>query len=158
VLFLDEPTVGLDPLIRHELLDVLAGLRREGDLTLLVTTHYLDEAERLCDRIAIMHRGEIVALDTPTRLLAGLGEELVELRIDGDGTDALAALRERGVAGPDAFVVGSTLTVPLSSRRAREAIAAIERLDLPVTSLSTRRPSLDDVYLQLTGGRLAEAA
>jgi len=158
VLFLDEPTVGLDPLIRHELLDVLAGLRRGGDLTLLVTTHYLDEAERLCDRIAIMHRGEIVALDTPTRLRAGLGEELVELRIEGDGRDALSVLRDRGVAGPDAFAVGSTLTVPLSGRRPTEAIAAIEQLELPVTSLSTRRPSLDDVYLQLTGGRLAEAA
>jgi ABC-2 type transport system ATP-binding protein len=158
VLFLDEPTVGLDPLIRHELLDVLAGLHRGSDLTLLLTTHYLDEAERLCDRIAIMHRGEIVALDTPSRLLAGLGDELVELRVDGDGTHALATLRDRGVAGPDAFAVGSTLTVPLVARPAAEAIAAIQGLELPVASLATRRPSLDDVYLRLTGARLAEAA
>jgi ABC-2 type transport system ATP-binding protein len=158
VLFLDEPTVGLDPLIRHELLDVLAGLRRGGDLTMLLTTHYLDEAERLCDRVAIMHLGEIVALDTPERLRAALGDELVELRVDGDGSDALALLRDRGVAGPDAFAVGSTLTVPLANRRAGDAIAAIERLGLRVASLSTRQPSLDDVYLQLTGGRLAEAA
>src|SRR6202023_967108 len=64
VLFLDEPTVGLDPRIRHELLDVVAGLRASGDITILLTTHYLDEAERLCDRIAIMHLGRIVALDT----------------------------------------------------------------------------------------------
>src|SRR5206468_12412763 len=91
VLFLDEPTVGLDPLIRHELLDVLAGLRRGGDLTLLLTTHYLDEAERLCDRVAIMHMGEIVALDTPSHLRAELGDELVELRVDGDAAGALAA-------------------------------------------------------------------
>jgi ABC-2 type transport system ATP-binding protein len=158
VLFLDEPTVGLDPRIRHELLDVLAGLRRRGDLTLLLTTHYLDEAERLCDRIAIMHLGQIVALDTPAALRAGLGDELLELRVEGDAGNALAALRERGLAGPDAFAVGSTLTVPLSKRRATEAIAAIELLELSVASLSTRRPSLDDVYLRLTGGRLAEAA
>jgi ABC-2 type transport system ATP-binding protein len=158
VLFLDEPTVGLDPLIRHELLDVLAGLRQGGDLTMLLTTHYLDEAERLCDRVAIMHLGQIVALDTPERLRAALGDELVELRVEGDGGDALALLRDRGVAGLDAFAVGSTLTVPLANRRAGEAIAAIERLGLGVASLSTRRPSLDDVYLQLTGGRLAEAA
>src|SRR5438094_727601 len=65
VLFLDEPTVGLDPRIRHELLDVLASLRRRSELTLLLTTHYLDEAERLCDRVAIMHKGESVALETP---------------------------------------------------------------------------------------------
>src|SRR5438132_805944 len=65
VLFLDEPTVGLDPRIRAELLDVIAGLRARMDTTILVTTHYLDEAERLCDRIAIIHSGKIVALDTP---------------------------------------------------------------------------------------------
>jgi ABC-2 type transport system ATP-binding protein len=105
-----------------------------------------------------MHLGQIVALDTPERLRAALGDELVELRVEGHGSDALALLRDRGVAGPDAFAVGSTLTVPLANRRAGEAIAAIERLGLGVASLSTRRPSLDDVYLQLTGGRLEEAA
>jgi len=158
VLFLDEPTVGLDPRIRHELLDVIAGLRARRELTLLVTTHYLDEAERLCDRIAIMHEGRIVALDAPAALCASLGAEIVELRVDGDGRAALAELRERGIAGDDAFAVGSTLTVPLAERRATAARAAIEQLELPLTSLSTRRPSLDDVYLRLTGGRLAEAA
>ena len=84
VLFLDEPTVGLDPRIRHELLDVVAALRSRRDMTVLVTTHYLDEAERLCDRVAIIHAGRIVALDTPDALLAGLGHEIVELRVAGD--------------------------------------------------------------------------
>jgi ABC-2 type transport system ATP-binding protein len=157
VLFLDEPTVGLDPLIRYELLDVLAGLRDRGDLTLLLTTHYLDEAERLCDRVAIMHLGEIVALDTPAGLRAELGDELVELRVDGNGGDALATLQEHGMAGHDAFVVGSTLTLPVSAN-GLDAPAEIRKLDLPVASLTTRRPTLDDVYLRLTGGRLAEAA
>src|SRR4051812_29093664 len=85
VLFLDEPTVGLDPRIRHELLDVIAQLRERSEMTVLVTTHYLDEAQRLCDRVAIIHRGEIVALDTPQALLEGLGAEILEMRIDGDG-------------------------------------------------------------------------
>src|SRR5947199_9933036 len=76
VLFLDEPTVGLDPRIRQELLDVIAGLRARGDVTILVTTHYLDEAERLADRVAIVHQGRFVALDTPERLLAGLGDQV----------------------------------------------------------------------------------
>ncbi|HEX4759409.1 MAG TPA: ABC transporter ATP-binding protein, partial [Thermoleophilaceae bacterium] len=80
VLFLDEPTVGLDPRIRHELLDVIAGLRDHAEMTILLTTHYLDEAQRLCDRVAIMHAGRIVALDRPVALLAGLGRELLELR------------------------------------------------------------------------------
>src|SRR5207253_2187599 len=84
VLFLDEPTVGLDPRIRHELLDVIARLRARSETTIVLTTHYLDEAERLCDRIAVMHGGEIVALDTPEALLASLGPEIVELRARGD--------------------------------------------------------------------------
>jgi ABC-2 type transport system ATP-binding protein len=158
VLFLDEPTVGLDPRIRHELLDAIDGLRAHRDLTLLVTTHYLDEAERLCDRIAIMHLGRIVALDTPAALRAQLGEELVELHVDGDGDTALARLREAGAVDADAFAVGSTLTVPLPERGAAAAVAGIEAAGLPVTALATRKPTLDDVYLRLTGGRLAEAA
>src|SRR5262245_13750590 len=81
VLFLDEPTVGLDPRIRYELLDLVAGLRERTAMTVLLTTHYLDEAERLCDRVAIMHAGTIVALDTPPSLLAEVGEEVLELRV-----------------------------------------------------------------------------
>src|SRR5919204_213295 len=99
VLFLDEPTVGLDPRIREELLDVIAGLRERSELTILLTTHYLDEAERLCDRIAVMHEGHIVALDSPTALRSRLGRELVELRVREDAAAALSSLRELGIAG-----------------------------------------------------------
>jgi ABC-2 type transport system ATP-binding protein len=158
VLFLDEPTVGLDPRIRHELLDVIGRLRDRNEITILLTTHYLDEAERLCDRIAIIHAGRIVALDTPAALLAGLGGELVELRVDGDAAGALASLRMRGLAGDDAFTIGSTLTVPLHDRAAAQAVAEIHGSELAPSSISTRQPTLDDVYLQLTGTRLADAA
>ena len=159
VLFLDEPTVGLDPRIRAELLDVIAGLRAHSGLTIVLTTHYLDEAERLCDRIAVMHIGRIVALDTPGALRASLGRELVELRVEnGDGPAALRTLRDRGIAGGDSFAVGSTVTVPLHDRTAADAVAAIGALDLAPAAIGTRRPTLDDVYLRLTGGRLAEAA
>src|SRR4051794_34141115 len=122
VLFLDEPTVGLDPRIRHELLDLIDGLRDRNGLTLLLTTHYLDEAERLCDRVAIIHRGAIVALDTPTALRSALGDEIVELRVDGDGERSLARLRDQGVASEAAFAVGSTLTLPLVDRGAAATI------------------------------------
>jgi len=158
VLFLDEPTVGLDPRIRHELLDVIGRLRDRNEITILLTTHYLDEAERLCDRIAIIHAGEIVALDTPGALLAGLGHELVELRVNGHAATALASLRTLGIAGDDAFTIGSTLTVPLHDRTAAHAISVIHEADLAASSISTRQPTLDDVYLQLTGARLADAA
>jgi ABC-2 type transport system ATP-binding protein len=158
VLFLDEPTVGLDPRIRHELLDAIGRLRDRNEITILLTTHYLDEAERLCDRIAIIHSGRIVALDTPDALLAGLGREIVELRVDGDALTALDSLRARGIAGDDAFTIGSTLTVPLHDRHAAHAMAEIHESELVPSSISTRQPTLDDVYLQLTGARLAEAA
>jgi len=158
VLFLDEPTVGLDPRIRAELLEVIAGLRTTSELTILLTTHYLDEAEKLCNRLAIMHAGRIVALDTPAALLARLGREIVELRVPGDPADAIASLRSHGIVDGDGFAVGSTLTLPLHDRSAADAVAAIGDAGVGATSISTRRPTLDDVYLRLTGGRLAEAA
>ena len=158
VLFLDEPTVGLDPRIRHELLDVIGTLRARSEMTIVLTTHYLDEAERLCDRVAVMRLGEIVALDTPAALLAGLGREIVELRVAGDAQAGLAVLQAQRIADDSAFVVGSTLTVPLRDRTAADAIAAIDRIGLPVTSIGSRPPTLDDVYLRLTGDRISAAA
>jgi ABC-2 type transport system ATP-binding protein len=157
VLFLDEPTVGLDPLIRAELLDVIADLRDRFETTVLVTTHYLDEAERLCDRVAIIHSGSIVALGTPSGLRQDLGGELVELRVAGSPAEALALLRSRGVAGEDAFSVGATLTIPLHAVTTQAAVEVIGDLNI-AHALATRKPTLDDVYLRLTGGRLAAAA
>jgi ABC-2 type transport system ATP-binding protein len=158
VLFLDEPTVGLDPRIRHELLEVIGRLRDRTEMTIMLTTHYLDEAERLCDRVAIIHAGQIIALDTPAALVAGLGDELVELRVRHDPAAALASLRADGIAGDDAFSVGSTLTVPVHHGTAAAAMAGIHDAGLGASSITARRPTLDDVYLQLTGGRFAEAA
>ena len=155
VLFLDEPTVGLDTRIRYELLDLISGLRGRTGMTTVLTTHYLDEAERLCDRIAVMHQGTIVALDRPAALLAGLGAELVEVRVDHDPDRALAAMRAHGLAGGDAFAVGSTLTVPVRNRQARDTVAALPGLGIHAQAVTTRKPTLDDVYLQLTGSKLA---
>jgi ABC-2 type transport system ATP-binding protein len=157
VLFLDEPTVGLDPRIRQELLELIGRLGAERELTILLTTHYLDEAERLAGRVAVMHAGRVVALDRPERLRRSLGRELLELKIRSDLGIALTVLRERGIAGDDAFAVGSTLTIPLHELTARRAIAAVDELGL-ASSISTREPTLDDVYVRLTGDRLAAAA
>ena len=158
VLFLDEPTVGLDPRIRAELLDVIAGLRAREDMTTVLTTHYLDEAEKLCDRVAIVHAGLIVALDTPSALRATLGREIVEVRVDGQAENALRSLRANGIAGADGFAIGSTLTLPVDDGAAAETLAAITSSGLATSSVGTRAPTLDDVYLRLTGDRLAEAA
>jgi ABC-2 type transport system ATP-binding protein len=158
VLFMDEPTVGLDPRIRHELLDVVAGLRAREEVTILLTTHYLEEAERLCDRVAIMHRGKVVGLDRPLALREALGREILEFRVAGDGQAALATLRAGGVAGDDAYAIGSQITVPLHDRATAEAVAAVHAEGLHTSELTTRTPTLDDVYLRLTGARIAEAA
>ena len=157
VLFLDEPTVGLDPRIRQELLEIVGRLGEQAELTILLTTHYLDEAERLADRVAVMHEGRIVALDRPERLRRRLGRELVELKVRNDLGIALNALRERGIAGGDAFAIGSTLTIPLHDLTAHRAIDTINELGL-ASSISAREPTLDDVYVQLTGARLVAAA
>jgi ABC-2 type transport system ATP-binding protein len=155
VLFLDEPTAGLDTRIRYELLDLISGLRGRTGMTTVLTTHYLDEAERLCDRIAVMHQGTIVALDRPAALLAGLGSELLELRVEHNPAGALAAMRAHGLAVADAFAVGSTLTIPARARPARDTVAALAGLGIHADAVTTRKPTLDDVYLQLTGSRLA---
>jgi ABC-2 type transport system ATP-binding protein len=155
VLFLDEPTVGLDTRIRYELLDLVSGLRSRNEMTTLLTTHYLDEAEKLCDRVAVVHAGAIVALDTPARLLARLGVEIVEVRVTGDAHAALARLRQRGLAADDAFAVGATLTVPLHEHTSQAILDELAAARISTSSVAARKPTLDDVYLQLTGDSLA---
>src|SRR5262249_27242585 len=116
---------------------------------------YLDEAERLCDRVAIVHLGEIVALDSPAALLAGLGEEILELRVDGDPQTALTALRERALASEDAFAIGARLTIPLHDSTAADVLAAIDADNVRASDIASRTPTLDDVYLNRTGSRMA---
>jgi hypothetical protein len=98
----------------------------------------------------------VVGLDSPTQLLAELGEEILELRVESDAPAAIAALRASGVASADAFSIGSTLTVPLHGRTVQDALAALN--GFRTSDVSSRVPTLDDVYLRLTGDRIPEAA
>jgi ABC-2 type transport system ATP-binding protein len=156
VLFLDEPTIGLDPRIRLEVLDLVAGLSTRLGMTVLVTTHYLDEAQRLCDRVAIMHKGRIRAVGTPDALAADLGPQLLELRVAGDGASMFTALRADGIATDDAFRLGSTIVLPVRDGAADSLRQRVEALGIPAAAAVARPPTLDDVFVRYTGETIAD--
>jgi ABC-2 type transport system ATP-binding protein len=156
VLFLDEPTSGLDPLAAREVHELISALGSSG-VTIFLTTHRLEEAERLCDRVGIVHSGVLVAVDSPRTLRERLGAEILEFRSGDNAQATLARLRQRGLAGEDAFAVGASVTVPLHDRSVTDVLAALDDARVPVSEVATRAPTLDDVYLHYTGG-LAEAA
>ncbi|HET7522530.1 MAG TPA: ABC transporter ATP-binding protein [Acidimicrobiales bacterium] len=157
VLFLDEPTVGLDTRIRHDLFDVIATLRGKTGVTIIMTTHYLDEAERLCDRLAIIDSGLIVACDTPANLLSIIGDEVAEVRVD-DAERTAEVLRQTGIDTADVVVIGATVTASLRSLNAARVLQVLDDHNIPVHSTTVRRTTLDDVYLRLTGGRITADA
>ena len=156
VLFLDEPTVGLDTRIRHDLFDTINTVRERTGVTIIMTTHYLDEAERLCDRLAIIDAGRIVACDTPGALLASIGDEVIDVRVT-DPAAAVHVLRTMGVDEHDIAVTGATVSASLRSVPADRVIALLAEQGVTVLAATTRRPSLDDVYLRLTGASIAGA-
>ncbi|MEY4513427.1 MAG: hypothetical protein RLZZ450_5549 [Pseudomonadota bacterium] len=158
VLFLDEPTTGLDPQARLNVWEVIENFRQGGG-TVLVTTHYMEEAARLCTRVAIMDRGHIIANDTPERLIAGLGAPQVlefELAREQEGDAAffeqlsgVANLRRRGRA----FALSTGSLSELLPR----VLRACEERGNPITTLSTHAATLEDVFVALTGKALRDA-
>ncbi|MCU0506454.1 MAG: ATP-binding cassette domain-containing protein [Chloroflexi bacterium] len=160
VLFLDEPTTGLDPASRIALWEVVEGLRRDGT-TILLTTQYLEEADRLADRIAVIDGGRVIAEGTSTELKDRLGEDVVDLRIvDAARTpEAIGLLRELAAADPRVDAATGRITLPVHHGAGilAEVVRRIDGAGLEVAELSLHRPSLDDVFLALTG-RSAEAA
>src|SRR5260221_881281 len=155
IIFLDEPTVGLDPQARLALWEILRELHRQGR-TIVMSTHYMEEADQLCDRLAIIDRGRLLALDTPATLREKApGDTLVEVTFDSDSTPLVDAARGvEGVSGVDAR--GSTLRV--YSRRAGEIIPALivagEAHNLHVKDIHLSRPSLETLFISLTGRKL----
>src|SRR5437870_845749 len=151
VLFLDEPTLGLDPQTRKHIWDYLQELRRREGVTLFMTTHYMDEAE-YCDRIAIIDRGKIVALDTPSNLKAMVGGDVITVRTT-DNDRAADEIHRRF----DLDVQRQDGQLHLEVERGEEFIPTLAReLSVPITSISLNRPTLDDVFLKLTGRAIRE--
>jgi ABC-2 type transport system ATP-binding protein len=152
VLFLDEPTIGLDPQTRASIWAYLGDLHRTTDVTVFVTTHYMDEAEH-CDRLAIMNEGSIVALDTPHALKAALGKDRVQITTDDDQT-ALVALRDR--FGLEAGMHEGAVTMAVTDG-AGFVPRLVAELGVPIRSVTVTRPSLDDVFLAHTGRTIRDA-
>jgi len=153
LLFLDEPTTGLDPQSRRQLWDVVLGFKARGR-TVLLTTHYMDEAERLCDRVAVIDRGKVIALGTPRELIAGLGgHEIVELAVERPLLpEDLATLP--GVQSARRVADGVALTVSELHLSLPAILARVGPLGL--TRLSTHHATLEDVFVHLTGRHLRE--
>jgi len=156
ILFLDEPTAGLDPQSRLALWEILKQLRGEGQ-TIFLTTHHMEEADLLCDRVAIMDHGRILALDTPAGLKRGVGAEtIVRVQATGD-LDKLATHLADTIDAADARVVDGTIVLMASGRGLLPRIIdAAEQLGSEVTDLSVSEPTLETVFINLTGKELRE--
>lgn len=155
VVFLDEPTVGLDPQARHDLWEILRDLHAHGR-TIVMTTHYMEEADQLCERIAIVDRGRLLACDTPERLKASApGGTLVEVTLDGPAEATVSpALLVPGVTRAEAHGTG----LHAYSERGGEAIPALitaaQSVGRVVTNIHLTRPSLESLFISMTGRKL----
>jgi ABC-2 type transport system ATP-binding protein len=158
VLFLDEPTAGLDPQSRLALWDLLGELHRDGQ-TILLTTHYMEEADRLCERVAIMDHGKVLALDTPAALKQGIGADtVVTVKATGD-TGRLAELLAReveGVTRSRRLEGGVELHVQGGDRLVPRIVTAAEHGGFDLVDLSVSEPSLETVFINLTGKELRD--
>ena len=152
VLFLDEPTIGLDPQSRASVWDYIRALREREDITVFLTTHYMDEAEH-CDRIAIMDAGRIVALGTPEALKAAIGKDRVQITTTDDEA-AIAALRNR--FGIEAGMHSGEVTFAVADGE-RFVPRLFAELGVSIRSVSVASPSLDDVFLAHTGSTIRDA-
>jgi ABC-2 type transport system ATP-binding protein len=157
LLFLDEPTTGLDPQSRRQLWDILRALRADGR-TILLTTHYMDEAEKLCDRVAVVDHGKVIALGTPAELIAKIGgEHFIEFRLEGTATLADVELKGLpGVASLRREADAWCLAVSAAHHTLPPLLELVQARGAALAQLTTRHASLEDVFVTLTGRHLRE--
>jgi ABC-2 type transport system ATP-binding protein len=156
LLFLDEPTTGLDPQARLQLWEVIEKFRKRGGTTLL-TTHYMEEAARLCDRIAIMDHGRVIALGTPAELIASLGaDQIIEIKSDSGQLHETALSQLTGVLGVRAKEGGFLLTVSQIGEALPSLLVELERQNVKLDQLTTHQATLEDVFVSLTGRMLRD--
>jgi ABC-2 type transport system ATP-binding protein len=163
LIFLDEPTTGLDPQSRSNMWGHIADLRRTAGTTVFITTHYLDEADALCDRILVIDGGRIIAEGTPDELKRGVSGDLVTITVLSDPDAALVLARRlpgatEPVCEPDGDAHTVTFRVPEGERMIIGLLRDLDAAGVPLSGVSVRRPTLDDVFLTLTGRTLREEA
>jgi ABC-2 type transport system ATP-binding protein len=155
LLFLDEPTTGLDPQARLKLWDIVEQFRARGG-SIVLTTHYMEEAARLCDRVGVMDHGKVIALDTPTRLIESLGaDQIVEFSVRGE-MDETGLENLAGVRGVRAANDGYALTVSDIGTALPALLSEIERQRAEMVTLTTHQATLEDVFVSLTGRMLRD--
>ena len=160
VLFLDEPTTGLDPEVRASMWKEIARLQREEGLTILLTTHYLEEADQLASSLAIVDRGRVVAQGSPEELKANLEGDAVQVELEGQNANGNVTAALEAVPGlREVTVDGRTLHARAGdgARAVPAVLAALDSHAIPVASVKVARPSLDDVYLRFAGRSFAAA-
>ncbi|MGA2162049.1 MAG: ATP-binding cassette domain-containing protein [Methanoregula sp.] len=155
VLFLDEPTLGLDPQTRNLLWKYIETLAKEKNITIILTTHYMEEADRLCSRIAIIDHGKIIALDTPARLKDSIGGDVVTIRSPETEKTAttLAVPWIKRLETHDGEVI---LTLENAEQHLSMIVTLMNEKNIPITSISVHKPTLEDVFLSFTGKTIRE--
>jgi ABC-2 type transport system ATP-binding protein len=155
VLFLDEPTLGLDPQTRNHLWHYIATLAKEKGITIILTTHYMEEADRLCDRVAIIDHGKIIAIDTPRNLKDGLGGDLVTI-VSPDPAGVIEALREPWVVRAETHNDEVVVSLHNADQFVSTIVTDLNTHNIPITSIAVHKPTLEDVFLSFTGKTIRE--
>ena len=155
VLFLDEPTLGLDPQTRNHLWTYIATLAKEKGITIILTTHYMDEADRLCNRVAIIDHGKIIALDTPGNLKDGIGGDVVTIK-SPDPAAIVATLKEPWINKMDIHDDEVVISLRNAEQHLSEIVTILVGKQIGISSISVHKPTLEDVFLSFTGKTIRE--
>jgi ABC-2 type transport system ATP-binding protein len=159
ILFLDEPTLGLDIQTRTSIWEHIRKLRSETNMTIFLTTHYLEEADGLCDRIAIIDHGKIVALDTPTGLKKAVGGDVIEIEVEECNMDVLNLMKSiPGVVLIDGMCTGNKARIKVADANAAlpNVLSTFWKNKIVVLNVAVKKPSLDQAFLEYTGRELRD--
>jgi ABC-2 type transport system ATP-binding protein len=156
VLFLDEPTLGLDPQTRNYLWDYIEKLSNEMNISVILTTHYMDEADRLCDRIGIIDRGKIIAIDTPENLKKTMGGDVITIR-SPDYHGRIADLKPNWIEKVESYDGFFSIALHGAEEHLSELIRILVERQVTISSVSVHKPTLEDVFLHYTGRRIRDS-